>query len=196
VKNAKAFWACTILFTAIAWIAAKYFLIPLGIPPKVHAWILGVGAITTAISEGYFKSLVSELEALLRRGSYSTSQFEELMQWMPRRINSVSRLWALTMAMKMIVGLCAAALQWDQLTPQWTILCILTGYCLLVGSVVMAAQSHRWFRYTQDVVRRVQQKEIEVRERNRLIKELKSGQPHDFKSDNALANYSKPARPI
>jgi hypothetical protein len=164
------------------------------LPAKVHSWVLGAGVVITAISESHFKSLISELQGLLRRGSYSAWQLDALNQVIPGRIKAIWRLWIGSILMKILVGVAVAALQWDKLAGPWPMVCILGGYYLLIASILLALHAARSLRKTEELVNRVIQKENETKERNRLLKELQSGPKHDFEGDKMMQAYSKPSQ--
>ena len=76
--------------------------------PKTHALILGFIAVLFVISDSHFKSLLSELSALLRRGTFSVRQLEELNQTVPEWQKRASFAWALSMWLKAVVGVASA----------------------------------------------------------------------------------------
>lgn len=166
------------------------------VPPKVHSWVLASGAILFSISEIHFRSLLSELSAVLRRGTYSVWQMERLRQEVPKLRNSVWRLWDASLFMKFLVALAAAALQWDNLRQALRPWCIYTGYSLLMLSFAVAASGRRRFRRIEQLCDDIGAKEIEIREQKRLRGELTSGDPHDFQKDDVLKSYGKPSQPL
>jgi hypothetical protein len=183
-------------FATVAAVFTATFWLPDLLQPKVHSWILGAGAIFTAISEAHFRSLITELRGLLLRPSYSAWQTDQLNQILPGRINSVWRLWAASIMIKILVGLAAAALQSDHASPRSITLCVVVGYDLLFASVLLSFYAWRSLRKTEDLAKRVVDKENQTKERNRLLKELQSGPPHDFEHDKAIQAYTKPAQNV
>ena len=170
--------------------------LPALFPPKVHSWVIGIVAVITAISEAHFKGLITELQGLMRRSSYSAWQLDQITQVVQPKVKSVWLLWFVSIVMKIVAGIAAAALQWDQLPASWVNICILSGYYLVILSIVIAVLGWASLRNAESLTNRLIQKENETKEKNRLLKELNAGPKHDFESDPAIQSYTKPARQI
>jgi len=165
------------------------------VPAKIHAWLLLAVAGIFAISESHFKSLLSELGALLRRGTYSVAQLEQLNQTVPGLRKRVSFAWAFSMWLKAGVGLACALLLWDGLPPKYRAPALFAGYALLFYSIALAVWARRNFRKLERAVDALTITEASVKEKRRLIKELESGEPHDFTKDKLAEGYTRPSSP-
>jgi hypothetical protein len=186
--------AGTVLIAGAAGWIAVYITPP--IPPKIHTWFLAAGAVLSAISEAYFRSLISELSAVLRRGTYSVIQMEQLQQVIPKARSNALNLWRFSLFLKAFVGLAAAFLQWDSSPPNWQTVAVFSGYCLLIVSFILSASARRELRYVEGICDRIAVEEVTAKEKRRLQADLAGGIPHDFAGDAVLKAYSKPARPV
>jgi transposase len=162
------------------------------VPPKVHSWVLMGAAVFFSVSEGHYKGLLSELSAILRRGSYSLWQVEQLQQVVPRVRDRIWMIWDISLALKVLVGLAAAALQWDAFPGRyvrWTVGC---GYGLTVVALWLTLHGRRRFRELEKRCDEVAAREIALKEERRLKADLASGAAHDFDKDPVAQSYSKP----
>ena len=162
------------------------------VPTRVHAWFLLAVAGFSAISESYFRSLLSELGALLRRGTYSVWQLEQLDQTVPKMRKQISFAWVLSMWLKAAVGLACAFLLWDGATTNYCGLAMFLGYALLIYSLFFAIWGRQNFRILEREVDALTMKEASLKEKRRLRQELESGARHDFTNDKLTAGYTKP----
>lgn len=167
-----------------------------GVPPKIHSLILGAGAILFAISEIFFRNLISEFSAVLRRGGYSVWQMEQLQQQIPMLRKQVWSVWNLSMWMKAAVGMIAALLQWDSLPLKYRNLSVYAGYAILIITFALSFWAQRNFRRVEKWCDDVAAREIEVKEQKRTKAEMTSGNPHDFQSDSTLRTYSNPPKRV
>ena len=166
------------------------------LPIKIHAW--GLLAVTAlfAISDAHFKSLLSELSALLRRGTYSSWQLDELNQTVPQLRKRVSFVWSLSMWLKAGVGLACALLLWDGLPTNYLSLTMFAAYACLFYSAAFAIWGRRNFRKLEKAVDDLSIKEASFKEKRRLAKTLESGDSHDFSKDKLAGGYTNPSVPL
>jgi len=161
------------------------------VPIKVHAWSLLALTTLFAISDAHFKSLLSELAALLRRGTYSSWQLEELNQTVPEMRKQVSLVWTVSTWLKALVGLAGALLLWDELPAQYRLLIMFTAYSCLFYSMALAFWGRVNFRKLEKAVDEICIKEAVLKEKRRLA-QLETGDEHDFKKDELAGGYTKP----
>jgi hypothetical protein len=162
------------------------------LPAKVHAWVLLTVAGFFAISEWHFQSLLSELSALLRRGTYSVWQLEQLDQTVPQLRKQISFAWVLSTCLKAVVGLACAFLLWDGLPPNYYALAMFVGYALLIYSITFAIWGRQNFRKLERKVDALTLKEASLQEKRRLLQGLESGSKHDFTNDKLSGGYTNP----
>jgi formate hydrogenlyase subunit 3/multisubunit Na+/H+ antiporter MnhD subunit len=162
------------------------------LPPKVHAWFLLAVAGFSAISETYFKSLLSELSALLRRGTYSVWQLEQLDQTVPQLRKLISFAWVISMGLKVVVGLACALLLWDGLPSNYSAPVMFMAYALLIYSFAFVVWGRQNFRKLEREVDALTLKEATLKEKRRLTQSLESGTQHDFTKDELAKGYTRP----
>lgn len=162
------------------------------LPARVHAWALLALTVFFAVSESYFKSLLSELSALLRRGTYSVWQLEQLGQTVPLLRKRISFVWALSMWLKAAVGVVCAFLLWDGMPARFKLLTMFFGYTCLFYSMFFAMWGRRNFRLLEKTVDELTLKEAGLKERRRLIQGIESGPQHDFENDKLAKGYTSP----
>jgi len=162
------------------------------LPAKVHAWFLLAAAACFAISELHFKSLLSELGALLRRGTYSVWQLEQLSQTVPPLRKQVSLVWTVSTWLKAAVGLASALLLWDGLALKYRFPAMFAGYALLMYSIVLGVWGRHNFRKLEREVDALTVKEAQLKEKRRLLQGLEAGTKHDFSNDKLAEGYTKP----
>ncbi len=162
------------------------------VPPKVHAYILGFIATCFAISDGHFKSLLSELAALLRRGTYSVWQLEQLQQTVPPLRKQISFVWSSSTWLKAVVAFACAMLLWDGASYELREISMFVGYSCLIWSVILGCWGRYKFHQIEREVDAVTFTEVQLKEKRRLTKSLAGGPEHDFKSDKLAEGYTKP----
>jgi len=162
------------------------------VPAKVHAWVLLTVAGFFAISEWHFQSLLSELSALLRRGTYSVWQLDQLNQTVPKLRKQISFAWVISTCLKAVVGLACACLLWDDLPTVYCALAMFVGYALLIYSIALAIWGRVNFRKLEREVDAVTLKEASLQEKRRLLERLESGSKHDFTNDKLAGGYTNP----
>jgi len=165
-------------------------------PLKLHAAIMAALAVMFAISESHYKNLLSELSALLRRGSYSVWQLEQLDQTVPRLRRRIAFIWALSTGLKAFVGLVCALLVWDDLPPFGQPVVLFAGYTCLFYSMILGIWGQRRFRELEREVDALTVKEARLKEKRRLCNELALGAQHDFSKDKLAQGYTTPPAPI
>ncbi|HEX3720777.1 MAG TPA: hypothetical protein VH595_22735 [Verrucomicrobiae bacterium] len=191
----------TKLWRGVLWgvpVAGIAFIIVLlgHFPPRVHAWFLLSAAAYFAITDAHFKSLLSELGALLRRGTYSVWQLEQLNQTVPLIRKEVSFVWAVSTWLKAVVGLASALLLWDGLPWKYQMLAMFSGYAFLLYSIVLGVWARQNYRRLEREVDSLTMKEVELKEKRRLLQGIEAGVRHDFGSDKLAEDYTKPPIPL
>jgi hypothetical protein len=161
-------------------------------PVKVHAGLLGALAVLSAITEGHFKGLLSELGSLLRRSTYSVGQLEKLSQTVTILRKRAGFAWGVSMCLKAGVAFAGGLLLWDGLAAKAQPLVIFTGYTFLIFSFFLAFWARQNFRALERIVDGLAMKEASVKEKRRLLNELTNGAAHDFKKDELAQGYTKP----
>lgn len=165
-------------------------------PVKVHAWVLGLLAVVFTISDAHFKSLSSELSALLRRGTYSVWQLEQLNQVIPAIQKRISFAWSLSVWLKAGVALASALLLWDGLPAVDRPVVMFLGYTCLLYSGPYALWARQNYRKLEQEVNAITAKEVSLKERRRLASGITSGDPHDFSKDKLASGYTNPPKPL
>lgn len=163
------------------------------LPVKLHAGFLAAVAILSAITEAHFRSLLSELGALLRRSSFSVGQLEQLNQSVPELQHRASFAWGLSMVLKACVALVGTLLLSDTLNATSRPVVMFLGYTFLLWSFALALWARHNARALESIVQSLTFSEAAVKEKRRLKEELKNGKPHDFKKDKLAQGYTKPA---
>src|ERR1035441_7732597 len=135
------------------------------VPAKVHAWGLLTVAALFAISESHFTGLLSELSALLRRGTYSVRQLEELNQIVPEWRRKVSLVLTLSMWLKAGVGLACVLLLWDGLPRDYVPVAMFAGYACFFLFIAFAIWGRRNFRKLEKAVDDLNIKEASIKEK-------------------------------
>lgn len=177
-----------LLVSAAAWLVVR---LGISIPPKVHGMLLGAAAIVFSISEVHFRNLLSELNTVFRRGSYSVWQTEKLQQIVPAVRSKVWRSWMIALCLKSVVIFAGALLQWDALPEGIRLLLLFLGYAFLFYSGLLSWSAWRQFRQLETQCDIIHAEEVSLRERKKLHTELDSGKPHDFTADQTLQGYTQ-----
>jgi hypothetical protein len=165
------------------------------LPAKVHSWLLGAIAFFFAISDFYFLGLLEELNAVLRRETYSVWQIEQLKQIIPPIRVRVWRMWSLSMLLKAAIGAIAVLLQDNSFENYFSSL-IFLGYAFLFLTAFISYWTKRTFKKFEEISEEISEKEVAIKENRRLKSEMKEGDKHDFKNDDALKSYQNPAQSI
>ena len=175
--------------------AGAWLVVRLGtnIPPKVHGTLLGAAAIVFSISEVHFRNLLSELNTLFRRGSYSVWQTEKLQQIVAPERSKVWRSWVIALCLKSAVIFAGALLQWDGLSEAARFWLLFLGYAFLFYSGLISLSAWRQFRRLEAECDSIQAQEVARRERKKLHAELDTEKGHDFATDETLQGYTKSA---
>jgi len=161
-------------------------------PARLHAAILALFTVIFALADSYYRSLLSELSALLRRGTYSAWQLQELNQTVPPLKSAIALVWGASNWLKGVVGLICALLIWDAFPSHYIPILLFVGYTCLVYSYIFAAWGRRNFRKLEGMVDALTLKEASLKEKNRLLRELQSGPAHDFDHDDLAKGYTSP----
>ena len=165
------------------------------ISAKTHAWFLLAVAVLFAISDSYFKSLLSELSAVLRRGTYSVWQLEKLNQSVPILRKQVGNAWLVSMWLKAIVGIDSAYLLAETDT-QYRSLALFIAYTCMLYSIFFAIWGRRNFRRLEKEVDALTLMEASMKEKTRLVHGMEAGVTHEFKNDKLAEGYTNPPTPI
>jgi len=181
-----------LLVGAVAWLVVMLG-IRISIPPKVHGALLGAAAIVFSISEVHFRNLLSELNTLFRRASYSVWQTEKLQQIVPQVRSKVWRSWMIALILKSAVIFAGALLQWDGLPGTIGFCLLFVGYVCLFYSGLLSLSAWRHFRGLEAQCDAIYAEEIARKERKKLHSEIESERPHDFAADETLQGYTKSA---
>src|SRR5581483_5063880 len=78
-------------------VAFVFVFLTSSLPVKIHAGLMAALAVFSAITEAHFRSLLSELGAVMRRGSYSVEQLEQLQQTVPPLRKRAASAWWISM---------------------------------------------------------------------------------------------------
>lgn len=169
-------------------------LLVLPIPAKIHGWLLGLGAIVFAIADLHFRNLISGLNTIYTKGSYSVWQIEQMDQVIPKWRSRVWNLWCASFCLKAVVLAIAVLLQWEELGATVGDVAICVGYALLVVTSALLLWAKRNVSRIEAACDQLVRRECELKEQKRLRSELSAGTAHDFSEDPTLRSYSKTAR--
>lgn len=177
--------------------AGGYFALVYGNwPAKVHGWLLGAGAFLFALTEVYFRNLITDINTIYRKSVFSVSQLERIQQTFPPLRKRVWHLWGLSLLLKVCVGVLAVLLQWDGVPPLWRDRSIFSGYALLIITVFLTLWSARNVNRLEKMADALSAQELKLKEQKRLASELTAGEPMQLKKDKVLLSYTGPAREV
>lgn len=171
--------ALGIVASALAFVVV---LFTRNVAAKPQAWLIIAITGLSAISEMYFRSLASDLSTLLRRGTYSTWQIEQLNQTVPGWRDQVWFVWNISIVMKITVGCLGVLLVNEAFTPKYQPIILFICYTLILYSTFFAVWGVRSFRALEKRLDDLSKQEGSLKEKRRLKSQLESPQ-HDFAND-------------
>jgi hypothetical protein len=167
-----------------------------GLDAGTHGWIMGIGALLFAVSEGFFARLLTELNGVLRATGFSVWQAERLRGVILPFKAKLWRLWWVSQGLKTVSGVCAVILQKQALSAGNVQVLLWVGYSALFLAVGCTVWSVRGFLYVEKARDDLAMEEVTIKEKRRLSGDVKSGPAHDFGADSTLQGYSKPPEAV